>query len=343
MRAARALAGVLASTSIVAPAIAQSEPAKPDAPSAEASPLSRDTSSSQPNPARMRAGGAVQQEDDPRTFRLRLLSGYAREADLESGGGFARGLVGAALEGEARVGKQTTLSMGLSASRLIYAFDRETTILPGGQEPWDGANFFGVSVGGGYAFDQQWRSFASISVNSAGEENADFGESLTYGGVAGFTYSSSKTLTLGLGLAARSRLEDDAFVLPFPILQWDFDEQWRFYIGGSSVGGSAAAGIGFAYTPDPAVTLSLGFGGFGLGGEFRLDENGPIPGGVARDNFSQLVLGLDWRPHERVTVSAFAGATFFGELEILDNGGVTIYESDVDNGPVFGLSVGIGF
>jgi hypothetical protein len=352
------LAPVLAATLISASAVAQQPPQEPtndssapkSAPtSAPAAEVGTDAATdpanpaSQPDPARLRLGGAAQQEDDALTFRLRLGAGYGREAGLDLGGGFARGLTSSALESNFAIDKQWSLSASIAATRLFYAFDDQTTIVAGTSEPWDHANIFDLSLGAAYAIDQRRRLFTSLSVTSSGEEGADFGDTLTYGGVLGFVYSYSKKLTIGVGFAGESRLEDDAFALPFPIVQWGFAEQWEFYIGGSRLAGSPSAGVGVAYTPDPEVTVSLGVGGVGLGGEFRLDESGPIPGGVARDNFAQVIVGVDWRPSERVTVSAFAGATFLGELEVLDSAGQELYKSDVDAGPVFGLSIGIGF
>ena len=80
----------------------------------------------------------------------------------------------------------------------------------------------------------------------AGESKADFGDSLSMGGIFGVRYRFNDTLTAGLGIMARSEIEDDAYVQPWVNLDWGATEDVKVSIsGGSSRGGQLRAGYTF--------------------------------------------------------------------------------------------------
>ena len=65
-----------------------------------------------------------------------------------------------------------------------------------------------------------WAVLGGGLVNSAGEGGADFGDTITAGAVAGFVYHSSPNLQVGAIVGAVSAIEDNAAVVPLPILDW---------------------------------------------------------------------------------------------------------------------------
>lgn len=279
-------------------------------------------------------------------FRLNFSGGYSPSADIDGGGDVSRWIAGTDADLSIPLNQALSLNFGAGVSRTFYDFGGENE-LPGNGDPWGDVTYINLSAGLSVKLDQQWRAFGSFTALSAGEDGADFGDTWTFGGVGGATYSFSKDLTLGLALVVQERLEDDLFILPFPIIDWvlPFDEQgrWRLSVGSRSRVGVAAGGAGVSFTPSDQWTFSAGIGGIGLGGEFRLDEDGPVPGGVARDNFVSALFGIDYRPVEWASLAGFVGVAFAGELEVLDAGGTRVVKRDVDPSPVFGLSINFEF
>jgi hypothetical protein len=286
------------------------------------------------------------EHDSGHSLSLRLSGGYSPSAGISGGGDVSRGLVGAEAEFSTFISDNLTLNLGVSSTRAIYDFSGSNK-LPGNGKPWGDVSYFNLSAGLSAELSNTWTVFGAFHALSAGEDSADFSETWTLGGVGGFTYKFSETLTVGLALAAQQRLEDDPFVVPFPMIDWvlPFDEsgRWRLSVGGGSRAGIAATGAGISFAPSDQWTLSLGIGGIGLGGEFRLDENSPVPGGVARDNFATLSFGVDYSPTPTFTASAFAGVAFDGELEILDRNGKRVSRRDVETAPIFGLAISFAF
>jgi len=72
--------------------------------------------------------------------------------------------------------------------------------------------------------------------------------------------------------------------------------------------------------------------------EFRLDDDGPIPDGVFRDDIVLLGVGTTWAPaSSRMTVAFDLGASIYRDMDVLDAGGDEIVDTErVD--PAFFLS-----
>jgi hypothetical protein len=267
--------------------------------------------------------------------------------DSTDGGEVSSSLVGSRLSVRVPVNRRTGLSLSAGAGLLHYEFSGPSGIIPGDEAPWENIVVGSVGAGISHAFDERWRLFAGANLSSAGERATYFDETLTVGGTLGVAYAVSDKLTVGGGLTVQTRLDDSVFVLPFPTVEWvlpgDPQERWRLVVGGSRIGPSRAAGAAITFDATEQVTLVAGWAGFGLGGDFRLDDTGPAPGGVGRDRAFPIVVGVDWRPTRQVRLSAFAGAALFGELEILDSNGNRLAKRRVDPSPTIGVGLSVSF
>jgi hypothetical protein len=243
--------------------------------------------------------------------------------------------------------KQAGLSLSAGAGIRHYDFSGPSGLIPGDESPWETIHVASLGAGFSYALDEQWRLFSGLNLSSAGERATGFDETLTTGATIGAACALSDTLTIGAGVTVQTRLDDSLFVLPFPTLEWtlpgDPQQRWKLVVGGSRTGSARTAGAAITFDATEQLTLSGGLAGFGLGGDFRLDDDGPAPGGVGRDRSFPLVLGLDWHPNRRVRLNAFAGAALFGELEILDSNGARLARRRVDPAPVAGFGLSVSF
>jgi len=242
---------------------------------------------------------------------------------------------------------KTIFTLSLSGGELWYDFSGATTLAPGNAKPWRDISLASVGASALYFFNDKWTGFGAVNVSYAGESGADFGESLTGGVVLGASYKVSGDLSLGGVLLVRTRLEDNLLVVPFPTVKWKipFDDARRYTLslGGSEYGSSLGAGASLSYAASDDLTVALALTGFGVGGDFRLDKNGPIPGGVGRHFFLPLILSAKWTPRPNLTLGAFAGVTLFGNVEALNSNGDTIIDRNVDPALIFGASVSFAF
>ena len=88
----------------------------------------------------------------------------------------------------------------------------------------------------------------------------------------------NEDLTVGPGIGVFDRIEDSTRVFPILLIDWNIRERWNL-----------STGRGLAASQGPGLTLSYNLSpawSFGLSGryeevQFRLDDEGPAPGGRA--------------------------------------------------------------
>lgn len=288
----------------------------------------------------------LDEEADGPAFSLSLTAGFIASAKTKGGGEVQRSTIGIDADYALPVNDKLTLGLSAGGSRQNYDF-KNPTLLVGGAKPWKNVNTVELGLSGIYRIDDRWTLISGASVSASGTSDADFSKSLTYGGAVGASYTFSSSLSVGVLLAVQTRLEDNTIVLPLPIFEWTLplDEagRWKLSFGASSTSGAASGGLALSYKASDELDLALSFGGIGFGGEFRLDEKGPVPNGVGRDSSTTLTIGADWRPSPAVQIGLYAGIAPSGELEVLNQSGVRIRKQDVESAPTFGLRATIGF
>jgi hypothetical protein len=281
------------------------------------------------------------------SWTLDLEGVHSFDAKFEDAdGGFDRTRLASRLAVLGPVSSQLLLGASFGVGASIYQFDGQTGLLPGEEEPWETVQTYSIGANAIILLDRQWRMFVSANLSSSGEGGATFEDTLTVGGTVAARYAVSETLILGAGVTVQTRLEDSLFVLPFPTVDWTlpFDEaKWRLVVGEARIGPSRAAGFSLRYTPVEELEFAAGVGAFGLGGDFRLDEDGPVPGGVGRDTSVPALIGAEWRPNRTISINALVGVALMGELELTDSNGTRIGREDVDPAVVFGAGVSFSF
>jgi hypothetical protein len=300
-----------------------------------------------------RPPASVPSTDSPDTSPASVnFSGtWSPRSSLETGGGISRnswtGDVGLRVPVVLNPdGPDLFAGFGFSYTGSYYHFSGQPSIV-GSSRPWNQVNIGTVSAALFAKVDDHWSAFAGFDVTSAGASGADMGQTFTYGGVLGAGYRFSDKLSVGLGLAAQSRLEDNPLVVPFPTFDWvlPFDQdRWRVFAGGGA-GGSGAGGrtpgvgIGISYQPMRPLTLSAGISSLGIANDFRLGPHAAAPNGVVRDEYSQLVLAANYQPGNHLSLTGFAGADLPGKLKVISSTGNTLYSEHDSVTPVVGVSL----
>jgi hypothetical protein len=228
---------------------------------------------------------------------------------------------------------------GLDLEAAAYDFDGSEGLFPGAVEPVQ--DLFSADLRGQWSSDpnRRWAFDLDLQLEVAGEDNAEFTDSLSVAGSAAATYRYDEDLGLTAGLWARSELEDDGELLPVLGVQWRIDERTRLSTRGLSLD------LEHRLTDRHALFSNLAY----RHRQYRLDELGPIAEGALADRELRLVGGYSWQAgleEWRAIVDSrarvYAGVLLYRELEFRQ-GDATAAEIDLDPTAVLGASVSLRF
>ncbi len=288
-------------------------------------------------------------EGPPSPFGLQVGVSYLAPATLHgSSGDVSRTTALGQFElGLPPVGEKLFPRLFVNGGTLQYDFSGRSELSPTGRSPWESIGLVGAGIAGFYAIEPKWGLIGAVNLDAAGESGADFSQALTGGGFVGVSHEYSKDLSLGFALLAQTRLEDNPIVIPIPSFEWKlpFDDQrrWTLFFGGQNAGPILGAGTGLSFQATRTLATSVRLSGFGIGGEFRLADDGPVPDGVGRDSALPLVVDVAWKPSSAVQLGAFAGVNLFGQLELLDSDGHRLARQRVEPSAMMGLRLSISF
>lgn len=187
-----------------------------------------------------------------------------------------------------------------------------------------------------WKLDENWSLFGGGLFRFSAESGADFDESLTGGGLGGFQYTWSENLKTGLLLGAMSQIEDDAAVLPLPLMTWKFAESWKFRLGVSQLG---AVGYGPELSWMASEKWELGFGASYQSRRYRLDTLDQ----VGEETSLPIYARFGWHPTPSSTIELMAGVAVAGEVRMETKGGSKIFDEDIDPSATISLRGHIRF
>jgi hypothetical protein len=266
---------------------------------------------------------------------------YAAQGDADlgdEGGDFSlqRAFLGASLD--YLWNPRTALGVSVGGGLSRYDFSGQTGLAPG--EPWEDIEDWRVSVVSRFAINDRISGLIIPSYRVNRESGASTSGADTWGLLAGISWRLRPGLTIGPGIGVFERLEESTAVFPILVIDWDIGERWNLSTG-RGLAASQGPGLTLAYTLNDDWTVNL------VGRyeqiDFRLDKEGPAPGGIGRDEVFPLVLGAAWSPNPGTRLSIFLGGEFGGELELADPRGDLIARSDYDTALIGGASFSLRF
>jgi len=266
-------------------------------------------------------------------FAVTLFATHAFEADFADVPGsvsLSRG--GAEIGMRHMLDERTRLSVSLGVENSLYDFGDDTA-LGGVSEPWDDTYQLSASVMLSRQATPSWAWFFGGGADASFENDANIGKSFTGGLVGGANYKVNENLSVGGGLAVRSRLEDSGLLLPLVSIDWKISDQWRL----SNSNELNSVGVALTYSPTEQLAISLH--GAYQGRAFRLDEDGPLPDAVGRDTRIPVWVQARYSFTPRVSASLAAGYVVWQEYTIDDNNGNELDQQDADATPFVGASL----
>jgi hypothetical protein len=273
---------------------------------------------------------AQEQKAGPVYFKVDGGGVHQSESDLTDGdGGFSvdRWFVSAGMDYV--WDRRTSLGFSVGGGKSSYDFNDLTEF--GSGNPWNKIEDTRMSITGRFGFGKTGSIILIPTARFNSENGAN--DSVIYGLYAATAWRVNENLTIGPGIGVFTKLEDGSRIFPFMVIEWDITERWNL-----------STGRGLAASQGPGLTLSyklnevwsLGLSGRYENLEFRLDDEGPVAGGVGHDQSLPLVFMATLEASPTFSLSVFAGIEFGGTLKLKDSRGDKLDESSYAPAPLFG-------
>ena len=233
---------------------------------------------------------------------------------------------------------RNSIGFSVGGGKTTYHFNPESGFGQG--DPWHTVNGFRLSVPMRFGVSEKATAIIIPSVRWDGESGADNGDSRNWGLFAAVFWRIRPGLTLGPGVGVFSKLDSGSRIFPLIAIDWDITDRWNL---GTGSGLGASQGPGLTLTYKASEHWKVGLSGRYENLEFRLDEEGPAPGGIGRDKSFPLVFTAQVAPNPKITMSLFGGFEFGGKLKLKDSLGETLDESGYDPAVIIGASFAARF
>lgn len=269
------------------------------------------------------------------SFSLEVGARWIGKADLDaSPGELGIARVGGQFGVSHQLSDAVTLTFGAGVEHSVYDFDNASGLVAGTSDPFDDATEMTLSLGARFKSGEQNTWFVTGFVSSSGESGSEFDETITGGGVVGFTHTFDEKLTLGIGVLVSSKLEDDVYIIPVPVIHWQINERWSLLTGER-----ANVRLEFA----PSKTWAFGAEVAWDRHEFRLDDEGPLPSGVVDERHVPVGVFARFTPNPNIAIEGNVGLNAYSQLQIDDRNGVRVADEDIDSAIYAGFGVRVRF
>ncbi|MDY6987687.1 MAG: TonB-dependent receptor [Thermodesulfobacteriota bacterium] len=203
-----------------------------------------------------------------------------------------------------------------------------------GLRPWDSIHSFRFSVPVRVKCDDHWTVFVIPTVRATAESGADFDEAFSGGGFAGASFRFSGRLTIGPGIGAITRIEDDPIVFPLLIVHWKITDRLSLETG-RGLGATLGPELTINWKATDSLTLSLGGRYERL--RFRLDNDGVACNGIGDDRSIPILGAVSYQFSPKIRASLLGGVELGGEVRLEDERGHRLSESEYDSAGFLGF------
>ena len=309
---------------------AQTEaPAGPDTPAQTDTPAQPDTPV-EPPPRRGPPLGL--------NFRVRGGATYQFPTKLKGGGRFDTSRT--VLDVGARYGFTEDFSTIVSVSYGYDPYDFSDDVTIGGVAPWQELHALRISAPIFWRASDRMQLLAVPIFRMQAEAPAEWGDSISGGGIAAFSWKFGDDLRVGPGIGVLSELERRPTIFPVILLDWQVNDRFAFTTG-RGLGASAGPGLQGVYTIRKFLDLTLGFRFERT--RFRLaPQPGQDSGGIGEDESFPVFATLRWGP-PFAFVAVVTGAEFRGRLRVEEPDGTPIAEAEYKPSAFIGIAGQIFF
>ncbi len=224
------------------------------------------------------------------------------------------------------------LGVDLASEWSWYDFDDFPAAAGGLGAPLSNAQSSLLGVSLVRPFGDGWTFVGRPVIAFSGDQEAEFADSVLFGGFVTIGRQITDALSLSLGVFAAEQFEEDAVVFPIAGIQWQIDEQTRL----------ASRGPGLRLTRELGEGWQAFLEGTYRPRDYRLAEDSSVPGGALSDDSIPVSLGAEWQPRPAFQLSFQVGALLGRSLELRDDSGATVFEKNPDPSAFLGFGLRIG-
>ncbi len=262
---------------------------------------------------------------------------YAPKTQVSGGGNVTLTKYMVEIKASGYTGEKIRAGLGLHYEFENYNFTPLTGFAV--SDPWNKIHVLGLGGSVVYILNPKWSLFASPAIRYSGEEGADFGKSIMFGGSAGAVYTINSSFRIGLAAGVFYRLEETA-AFPGIIVDWKISDRLRLR-NPYRMRPAGPAGIELGYELGHDWNIALG-GGY-RSSRFRLSRSGTVSGGIGQTNAIIGYLNLTRRFGNSFNASAYCGAAFSGALRLENSSGEKIDGAGYKTAPIIGLILATSF
>ena len=266
-------------------------------------------------------------------FSAAVSSSSQFKSNLDGGGDVSMTHYGISGGGEIPLTDRTRLGITMSYNREEYDFsDRSAFPMP---NPWRHINRVGLGTRLRYQLSEQWSIGGGPVVQQSGEEGANSGDSLMYGGMVAAVYRANPDLMIGFGAGAFYRLEETR-VFPSLIISWKITDRLR--LGNSyRLGTAGPAGLELSGKIDENWEAAVGGGH--QSSRFRLNKDGSTPGGIGENSNWPVYARLTRKLGTMTHLDLYGGAALGGKMTLQDSRGNDLRSINYNTAPLLGFNL----
>lgn len=254
---------------------------------------------------------------------VRALADFVSSANFDGGGSLASQSGGWVATLGTELGDERIAALSIRTEAFFYNLGGANELVPGENEPFN--DLYRASISGVVrsTADGAPGWFGGFHLSLGGEDDAATNESLVVGATGGMRYKPSEALDLELGVAALSRLEDDAWIWPYVGFRWRATPWLEVAAQGTALEASARVADRWRLLGRAEYSLR----------QFRLNDDNPLPSGVLRDEEIRAGVGVEYASGRGFGVEVLAGINLWRELSTFDRDGQAVTEDELDVTP----------
>ena len=264
---------------------------------------------------------------------LTIGAGTDLENTLKDGGGYAKATRESALVGlDVPLAKKTTISGSFEREFSQYNFDLNPPSVSEIGSMHLSITRFGLIAR--HQLGEQWTAFAIGDMTFSTENHASWNDGMTYGGLVAIRRQVNKSFAWQVGVIARTRLEDQALILPIPGIDWKINDRLAL---------RTAQGITLSYdlVGDKRWLLDAGVN---LENRiYRMNTKSQLSDGIIIDRRIPLVTAITYQLWRGAFIKVSASTPFYRQYKFCASDGTTVESLDSNYYPSFNLSAGAAF
>jgi hypothetical protein len=262
---------------------------------------------------------------------------YQFEANLGRGGNVS--VFRTFVDINSKIPLDDTLSIGLNFGYHYADYNFADPVSFAGEKPWDKVHILRFGANVSYDLTPEWSLFVAPSVQISREDGAGWGSAIGYGGVFSLTRVFSSDLSLGVGVAAFSQLEE---LTAFPIIavNWRITDRLRL-ANPFRPGPAGPAGLELSYKIGSDWDFAAGAAY--RSERFRLKNSGLFQNGIGESSLIPAWVRISRNSHNNFYLDFYAGAMLGGVVSIDDREGNRITSDNYDPAPFLAFAISCRF